>query len=1226
MAVTMMLGTFATLALPAQAAAAPDGSCLNVEPETDTNPTGTLHTLTATLMLIGPTSCSNTAFPTQGVSGAVRVDFEFEAGPRVTINDADPGFPAAVTPLDDRPSVRDVSCTIKAMSNSCTITFSSQRGGTNVVRGWTEGSTADEDEGRDEATAPGTTEEPDLTDVVEKTWQATADKLDCGPETATNSTGQEHTITCTALDTGTENGVAYEDKVPNQQIDAEATGANDSDGDTPASPDYFCTTGSNGQCTFKQGPGQSTTNTGTTTYRAWIDQDGNHAASPPTHGTPEGDATEQQADEDADSTDVVTKTWTASPLECSPETKANPTGTTHTITCSARDANNQVIAGQRVHAEATGANDPDASDSPTSPDFTCTSDAQGICTFSHGPGGTGCTTTSPPARCNTNSAGTTTYRVWQDTNNDANSFEGDASEGRDETVQPGAQPEPDRTDVVEKRWVASNIDCNPEIDTNPTGTAHSIQCTVTDEAGQPAPGTLIRVEASGANDPDGTESFETPDWTCTAQAVQGSGASTDTFCTIVHGPGGTGTTNNSGTTVYVGWIDVDGDAATVEADRNESRLEGVDSTEPDGTDVVEKHWVASRIDCTPESDTNPAQSAHTVTCTATDSQGVAQVGMNIDVEATGANDPDAAASFTSPDFSCTTAATGTCTFTHGPGGRGTTNGFGQTLYRAWIDSDGSDATAEADPTEGRDEGPSASPTPTPSPTPSGTPGGTPSPTPTNTGGSPTPTPTQSQSPTPSASPSGSPAPSGAGTRAEPDNTDVVEKNWSAVPTTLKIEPESDTAAVGSCNPFTITALDSAGKPVEHVVVDVEQRHERSDNATAGDEPTVSFCTPGEIDGANPSPVDPGRGDLGTGTDGTIGGEAEKATDVNGKVTIGVRIQRGGTSNGSGNVLVTAFYENEDNDDPDATDPQDSATKTWIPSQARSIDCEPEDAVNRIGTDHTVTCTVKDASGNPIQGEGVRFTEDGPGTFTTPTDRTTDSQGHVTATTTSDEAGTESITGTLVAATEGEPDTDECDRQAGDPSGAPAGNCSDTVQKTWRAGARVKSGPCKNFTEGSRTDRSGGGQVIVGTNGADVLRGTSGADLICGLGGKDTLLGRGASDRLVGGDGNDILRGGGGGDRMAGNGGEDTLVGGAGNDRADGGADADIAQGGGGNDTLIGKGGKDVLRGRGGDDNLLGSGGDDSLTGGRGDDDLDGGEGTDTCRTGTGTDRLSGCER
>lgn len=452
----------------------------------------------------------------------------------------------------------------------------------------------------------------------------------------------------------------------------------------------------------------------------------------------------------------------------------------------------------------------------------------------------------------------------------------------------------------------------------------------------------------------------------------------------------------------------------------------------------------------------------------------------------------------------------------------------------------------------------------------------------------------------------------------------MEKNWSAVPTTLRIDPEADSAPVGSCNSFTITALDAQGNPVQSVVVDIEQRHERSDNQTANDEPTVSFCTPGETDGSNPSPVDPTRGDLGTGEDGTIGGEAENQTDKDGKVTIGVRVSGAQGSNGTGNVLVTAFYENEDNDDPDAGDAQDSATKTWTPSLARTIDCEPETAANRVGTRHLVTCTVRDANGDPVSGEGVTFTEDGPGSFVGPTQANTDANGQATATTTSDEAGDQTITGALTSSTEGEPDTDECDKPANDPQGADAGACSDTVAKTWRPGARVKSGPCRGFLEGTRNNRSGGGQVIVGTQGPDELRGTRSNDIICGLGGRDTLIGRRGADLLAGGGGNDVARGGAGRDRLKGNDGKDTLVGAGGNDRLNGGGDDDILRGGAGDDTLKGRGGDDVLRGGDGSDTLLGGGGNDRLNGDAGRDDLDGGPDRDRCAASP-PDRLSNCE-
>lgn len=1258
LAFAMLLGTILTFSLPATAGHGT--ACLDLDLETDANPVGTTHTITASLRTpsaVPRTSCTGQGTSSFPATSDTQIRFEFETGPTVTIVKDDATPPASqrqVTPQDGTPSTPDATCTIRMGESSCELQFSSTASGTNRVRGWVEGHTIDEDEPRDEASeqlpANPQGDEPDTTDVVEKTWEAgAAQSLNCEPETDTNTAGDGHTVTCTARD-------QFNNPAPGTRVDAEATVVNDPDsGNTPASPDFFCTTNSQGQCSFTHGPGGqgSTNNQGTTTYRAWIDADGNHGASPPTHGSFEGDPNETRAEEDNDGTDVVEKNWVSAPINCSPETDLNPAGTEHTITCTAQNQDGTPRQGVALDMEATGANDPDQfessssrrGDTPRFPDWSCTTDAGGRCTFTHGEGGNA-QAGQPTSNSNrgTNQTGTTTYRAWIDEDNNDETVEADAFEGQDENTQEGSIPDPDRTDVITKTWGASRVDCSPETDRNPTKTAHSVVCRATDQNNANVGGAQIDVEAAGANDPDRSESFETPDFTCT---TEGNG-----LCTITHGPGGVGTTDQAGTTVYTAWVDLDSNNATVEADRNEGRVEGTDPTEPDNTDVVEKTWIAGILDCNPEADTNPAQTAHTVTCRAVDNAGFGVAGMQIDAEATGPNDPDNANSLTSPDFSCTTGSDGSCSFTHGPGGRGTTNAFGRTLYRAWIDADGSDATVEADPTEGRDEGagaasPSPSPTGSPSPTPTQAAGSTsgsssttstsggralaqqttsPSPTPTSTDtASPSPSPTSTSSPSPSPSPTGTPAPSGPGRDAEPDNTDVVEKNWSAVPARLSVTPEADSATVGSCNAFTVTATDASNNPVAGVVIDVEQRHERSDNATPNDEPDVGFCRPEPTDGANPTDVDETRGDLGDGRDGTAGGEADAVTDGTGRLTFGINVSPQQGSNGTGNVLVTVFYENEDNDDPDPGDPQDSATKTWTPSQARTIDCEPESARNRIGTEHSVTCTVRDGNGRPAQGEGVTFSEEGPGDFTTPQQRNTNAQGQVTATTTSNQAGTQTITGTLTAATQGEPDTDECDRAANDPQGAPAGQCSDTVEKTWRRGARVQSGPCKNFFQGTRTARPGGGEVIVGTNGPDVLRGTDENDIICGLGGKDTLVGRGGNDVLDGGRGNDILRGSGGKDTLRGGRGEDTLAGGGGNDRLNGGVDDDIMRGGGGNDTLRGKGGKDVLRGRGGNDRLFGNRADDSLNGGRGDDLLNGGAGRDTCRPGPGNDRLRNCE-
>ncbi len=500
---------------------------------------------------------------------------------------------------------------------------------------------------------------------------------------------------------------------------------------------------------------------------------------------------------------------------------------------------------------------------------------------------------------------------------------------------------------------------------------------------------------------------------------------------------------------------------------------------------------------------------------------------------------------------------------------------------------------------------------------------------------------------------------------------MVEKNWSAVPSRLTMTPEADSAAVGSCNAFTITASDRDGKPVQGVVIDVEQRHERSGNTTANDEPRVSFCRPSE--GPNRSDVDQTRGDLGSqeqpNNEGTAGGEAVQITDVNGQVTIGITVTRTQGSDGTGNVLVTAFYENEDNDDPDTGEPQDSSTKTWTPAQGRTIDCNPEQATNPVNTDHTVTCLVRDRDGDPAEGEGVTFTEEGPGEFTTPQQQTTNSQGEVRAIVRSSEEGEQKITATLSVAGQGEPDTDECERAAGDPAGAPAGNCSDEVSKVWTAGRVVQRGPCAGFAQGSRQDRQGGGQIIVGTSGPDEIQGSSGDDLICGLGGDDTItanagddevygnagkdgIGGGAgNDQIFGGQGKDLIRGGdnqdvvnggkkndnlSGGDAndvIRGNAGFDTIKGNSGDDRLRGATGDDILQGGGGNDNLKAGSGNDVVKGFTGNDTLVGHAGDDILRGGddddrlfggAGDDLLNGGNGRDTCRGGPGSDSRRRC--
>ncbi|HEX2196156.1 MAG TPA: Ig-like domain-containing protein [Actinomycetota bacterium] len=541
------------------------------------------------------------------------------------------------------------------------------------------------------------------------------------------------------------------------------------------------------------------------------------------------------------------------------------------------------------------------------------------------------------------------------------------------------------------------LNCEPESDTNPVGSTHTFVCTVS-EGSSSASGVEVDVEVTGANDADG-DTRNQPDFSCTTTGENGS-------CTITHGPGGGGQTSEAGTSTYRAWIDRDNDNSTPEADATEGVNEFSQPGqrgEPDDTDVVEKTWQRAPLDCSPEQDGNPTGTSHTISCRASQvGGGTPPQGTRISAEAVGANDPDSGDTPETPDFQCRTNQEGVCSFTHGPGGNGSTNSQGVTRYRAWIDQDDANSTVEADRTEGRDE-------------------------------------------------NGEP-----GSQPESDGTDVVEKTWTRTPQTLTMEPGSDSASVGSCNAFTITVLGGDGLAVPGVFVDLEQRHERANNQTNDDEPRVSFCTPRQGEGPNPSGVDQTQGDLDPPDEspdnaGTAGGETLSPTDQSGRVTIGITVEPANGSDGSGTVNLVAFFETDDDSDPEQGEPQDSSTKTWVPREGRTIVCEPENDTNPANTQHVVTCTVRDRFGDPVEGEGVTFTEEGEGDFTSRGTRT-DANGQVRAVTTATAAGAQTITATLDRDLQGaEPgEVDECDRPAGTPANAPAGTCSDSVSKTWTA--------------------------------------------------------------------------------------------------------------------------------------------------------------------------------
>jgi hypothetical protein len=132
--------------------------------------------------------------------------------------------------------------------------------------------------------------------------------------------------------------------------------------------------------------------------------------------------------------------------------------------------------------------------------------------------------------------------------------------------------------------------------------------------------------------------------------------------------------------------------------------------------------------------------------------------------------------------------------------------------------------------------------------------------------------------------------------------------------TVSITPALGTVVADVCGPFLVQT--QGGTDPIGALVDVEVE------GTAA----VEFCLPAT--GVNPVLIDPATGDLGNGTDGTIGGEATAdagALPGEGEVTFGI------VSPVSGSFDITVFVEEpggpNDNDDPDEDEPQDTASLT-----------------------------------------------------------------------------------------------------------------------------------------------------------------------------------------------------------------------------------------------------------------------------------------------------------
>lgn len=534
--------------------------------------------------------------------------------------------------------------------------------------------------------------------------------LQVRPESASLELGATHTLIAevsreVTVSSGTVN-IDFENE----------NGPNDTDGRSFTSPDLTCSIPAGEiMCTVSY----TGTIAGRDVWTAWIDHDGrdgtveadraelrNEVNGPGNGGTNCGGIAD---DGEPDCTDVVEVLWGSGRLDCDdaglPDTErnTNPAGggavSNEDYSCTLTTVTGNPDAGATIKAEViNGINDPDATDGASydSPDYTCTTGDAGGCVI---------TVTQNEAE-----AGTAQVCFWV----------GTAAEGAilcsDESVDEnqesdGSDAGNDLSDTVEKTWevrVASGVDAEPETATTGFGT-HEITATVYDQFGAVFndPTTVSFEFFRGSpSDTDRTSPW-TPDLacttvnsTCSVTYTQSETPGTDLICVWVGDRPKTEhltANNNNGLCDGEGLVDEDDEPGNF------------DRPEPgaDNVDVVQKIWQnptsAVALDCTPEDQSARRNTSPQISCRATDSAGAAVAGAEIDVEASGANDPDEANAPSPPDFSCVTNVTGTCSVSHGPRGEGLSEQQGTTVYRAWIDADNDNATVEADLTEGLNE-------------------------------------------------------------------------------------------------------------------------------------------------------------------------------------------------------------------------------------------------------------------------------------------------------------------------------------------------------------------------------------------------------------------------------------------------------------------------------------------------------------------------------------------
>jgi len=226
-------------------------------------------------------------------------------------------------------------------------------------------------------------------------------------------------------------------------------------------------------------------------------------------------------------------------------------------------------------------------------------------------------------------------------------------------------------------------------------------------------------------------------------------------------------------------------------------------------------------------------------------------------------------------------------------------------------------------------------------------------------------------------------------------TVTMEAANAAASTGVTLDKHSDTAAVGTCNPFTATVTPAGstitvnisqavpantavggfaigfcnpvtGSPAESTPATTTAPPGSTGADTTPASPTTSQCKNVNATGASPTAADT------VSCNTTYTDSSPAAPNQDGKIVFGVM------SSAAGTMTVTAFGDTNGNGQRDVTpaEPGDSATKTWVAnsttSSSNKLACTPTSASNPTSSTHTLKCTVTDANGVPLGNQTINF--------------------------------------------------------------------------------------------------------------------------------------------------------------------------------------------------------------------------------------------------------------